>query len=400
MLRQFPVLLGAVSAVSSRTIPEKRLDNGVGRTPALGWNSWNQGGCNAATAEIVLNTAQAFIDLGLKDLGYEYVNIDDCWSTKQRNSTGHLVADPSKFPKGIDGLAREVHDMGLKLGLYGDAGTLTCALYPGSYGSEQKDADTIAAWGVDYWKFDNCLTEQVYTNKGIKSPEYYPIMRDALLKTERPILFSICQWGRDEVWTWGGKVGNSWRMSEDITNNWASVSSIAARAATMHEHAAPGEFNDLDMMELGNGVLTEPEERAHFGLWAIMKSPIIMGTDMTNLAESTLEIIKNKGILAINQDPLGKAATTFTPRGQPGPVSGKLYKYYAGPLSDGVVVGLVAADGAETLTVNFSDVPGLGEGSFAWTELYSGRTGTGTSVSQELDTHDMAVFKVVVTDAE
>jgi alpha-galactosidase len=182
----------------------------------------------------VLNTAKAFVDLGLKDLGYTYVNIDDCWSTKQRNSTGHLVADPAKFPKGIDGLAREVHG--------------TCALYPGSYGSEQKDADTLAAWGVDYWKHDNCLTEQVYTNKGIKSPQYYPIMRDALLKTNRPILFSICQWGRDEVWTWGSKVGNSWRMSEDITNNWASVASIAARAATMHQYAAPGGFNDLDMM--------------------------------------------------------------------------------------------------------------------------------------------------------
>ena len=168
---------------------------------------------------MVLNTAKAFADLGFKDLGYVYVNIDDCWSTKQRNSTGHLVADPAKFPKGIDGLAREVHSMGLKLGLYGDAGTLMCALYPGSYGSEQKDADTLAAWGVDYWKFDNCLTEQVYTNKGIKSPQYYPTMRDALLKTGKPILFSLCQWGRDEVWTWAGKVGNSWRMSEDIQNN-------------------------------------------------------------------------------------------------------------------------------------------------------------------------------------
>ncbi|KAH6627708.1 glycoside hydrolase superfamily [Chaetomium tenue] len=395
MLTRLSVLLGAVSAVSSRTVPEKRLDNGVGRTPALGWNSWNQGGCKAATAAVVLNTAQAFIDLGLKDLGYTYVNIDDCWSLGQRNSSGHLVADPAKFPQGIDGLARAVHAKGLKLGLYGDAGTLTCALYPGSYGSEQKDADTIAAWGVDYWKFDNCLTEQVYTNKGIKSPQYYPIMRDALLKTGKPILFSLCQWGRDEVWTWGGKVGNSWRMSEDITNDWASVASIAARAATMHEYAAPGEFNDLDMMELGNGVLTEAEERAHFGLWAIMKSPIIMGTDMTKLKESTLKVIKNKGILAINQDPLGKAATTFTPKGQAGPVSGKLYKYFAGPLSDGVVVGLVAADGAATLSVNFSDVPGLGEGSFEWTELYSGKTGTGTSVSQQLGAHDMAVFKVV-----
>ena len=208
----------------------------------------NQAQCNAATAAVALKTANAFIDLGLKDLGYIYVNIDDCWSLKNRNSTGHLVADPAKFPKGMDGLAKEIHAMGLKLGLYGDAGTLTCAGYPGSYQSEQKDADTLAAWGVDYWKFDNCLTEKPYTNSGIKSNQYYPKMSDALLKTGKPILFSICQWGRDEVWTWGAKVGNMWRMSPDIQNSWSSVASIAAKAATIHEYSGPGGFNDLDMM--------------------------------------------------------------------------------------------------------------------------------------------------------
>ncbi|KAH8890710.1 glycoside hydrolase [Thozetella sp. PMI_491] len=388
------VLALAIPGASSLSVREKMLENGVGRTPALGWNSWNQGGCKAATESVVLNTAKAFTELGLKDLGYIYVNIDDCWSMKQRNSTGHLVPDPTKFPRGIDGLAKEIHGMGLKLGLYGDAGTLTCAGYPGSYGSEQKDADTLAAWGVDYWKFDNCLTERPYTNKGIKSNVYYLTMRDALLKTGRPILYSICQWGRDEVWTWAGEVGNSWRMSPDITNNWSSVASIAGKAASIYMYSAPGRFNDLDMMELGNNVLTEAEERAHFGLWAIMKSPIIMGTDMTKLKASTLQIIKNKAILAINQDPLGSAATTFTPKHQMAANSTKLSKYFAGPLSDGIVVGIVAADGPETLTVNFTDVPGLGVGSFAWTELYSGRDGVGTSVSQKLDTHDMAIFKV------
>jgi len=138
--------------------------------------------------------------------------------------------------------------MGLKLGLYGDAGLLTCAGYPGSYSYSQKDADTIAAWGIDYWKFDNCLTEKPYTNQGIKAKDYYPIMRDAILKTKKPILYSICQWGRDEVWTWGPKTGNSWRMSEDIQNSWASVAGIATIAARIWEYSAPGGFNDLDMM--------------------------------------------------------------------------------------------------------------------------------------------------------
>ena len=148
----------------------------------------------------------------------------------------------------MDGLAKEVHDMGLKLGLYGDAGTLTCAGYPGSYSHEKQDAETIAAWGVDYWKFDNCLSEVPYTSKGITADKYYPIMRDALLSVSRPIVYSICQWGRNSPWTWGPKVGHSWRMSEDIQNNWASVSGIAAKAATIYQYSAPGGFNDLDMM--------------------------------------------------------------------------------------------------------------------------------------------------------
>ncbi|KAK1830493.1 glycoside hydrolase superfamily [Podospora conica] len=389
-------LLGlAVTGASSHSPNQRRLENGVGRTPALGWNSWNQAKCNAATAAVALTTARAFVSLGLLDLGYTYINIDDCWSTRQRNATGHLVADPTKFPSGIDGLAREIHAMGLRLGLYGDAGLLTCAGFPGSYGHEQRDADTIAAWGVDYWKFDNCLTEEPYTNRGVKSYEYYPVMRDALERTGRPVLYSICQWGRDEVWKWGRGVGNLWRVTEDITNDWASVASIAARAAAMSEWAGPGGFNDLDMMQLGNGKLTEAEERAHFGLWAIMKSPIILGTDMSKLKESTLKIIRNKGILAINQDPLGAAATTYAPIGHPAPVPGKLYKFYVGPLSDGVVIGMVAADGPEKLTVYLREIPGLGMGAFEWTELFTGRTGMGTTVSADLENHDMAVFKIV-----
>lgn len=142
---------------------------------------------------------------------------------------------------------RDVHNLGLKLGLYGDAGTQTCSGFPGSYGNEQKDADTLAAWGVDYWKFDNCKTE-VYTSKGMKSPQYYPIMRDALQRTGKPIFFSMCQWGQDNVWEWGASVGNSWRIPGDITNNWGSVVSIAAQAATLSQYAAPSGFNDLDMM--------------------------------------------------------------------------------------------------------------------------------------------------------
>ncbi|PVI05616.1 glycoside hydrolase family 27 protein [Periconia macrospinosa] len=379
---------------------QKRLPNGLGKTPALGWNSWNQAGCNAATAEVALRTAKAFVDLGLKDVGYTYVNIDDCWSTMSRNSAGELVPDPAKFPQGMKAVADQIHDMGLKFGLYGDAGIKTCAGYPGSEGHEEQDAKQLAEWGIDYWKHDNCFTPcngpvvQTCPNPAGNTKTWYVKMRDALEKSGSPIFYSLCNWGRDEVWTWGAEVGNSWRMSVDNWGGWEDVVRIASSAAPIANYSAPGGFNDLDMMIVGNGKLTAAEERTHFGIWAIAKSPIILGTDVTRMSDELLKVVKNKGLIEINQDSLGKAATTFQPSGAAAPVNGQLYPYWAGPLSDGVVVALVAPSGAQTYSVNFSDVPGLGSGTFSWTELYSGRTGSGTSVSEDLGQHDIAVFKV------
>lgn len=218
---------------------------------ALAWTDRlvkNQGFCDAATANIALNTAKAFVSLGLKDVGYQYVNIDDCWSLKSRDSAGRLVPDPNKWPQGIKAVTDQIHNMGLKFGLYGCAGRQTCAGYPGSQGHEAQDAKSLADWGVDYWKHDNCWTGTGFNNPGANTQTYYPTMRDALANSGRNIFFSMCQWGRDNVWTWGANVGNSWRMSDDIQNNWNSVASIAAEAATISQYAAPGGFNDLDMM--------------------------------------------------------------------------------------------------------------------------------------------------------
>lgn len=175
----------------------------------------------------------------------------------------------------------------------------------------------------------------------------------------------------------------------DISSNWNSVAQIAANNAGIASYAQPGGFNDFDMMEIGNAGLTTAEERAHFGLWAISKSPLILGCDLTKISASSLAIITNKAVIAINQDSLGKAATYFQPAGQPAPVTGQLYPYWAGPISDGVVIGLVAASGAAALKINFSDVPGLGSGAYSWTELYGGTSGTGTAVSTTLASHDM-----------
>jgi len=382
---------------------QPRLDNGLGRTPALGWNSWNAFQCNGGSASAAMTAANQLVNLGLKPLGYVYVNIDDCWSSKQRNSAGQLVPDPSKWPSGIQATINQIHGMGLKFGLYGDAGTMTCAGWPGSKGHETQDAALLSSWGVDYWKYDNCYTQcngQVPQTCWIArdTKSWYTTFSNALKAQSHPILYSMCSWGLDSVWTWGNAVGNSWRMSGDIQNNWGSVSSIAHTAAGISQYSQPGGFNDLDMLQIGNGGLSEAEERAHFGLWAIAKSPIIIGTNLANIKTSSLNILKNSAIIAINQDSLGKAAKYFTPSGQSGP-GNSLYPYWAGPLSDGVVVGIVASNGALNYNVNFASVPGLGSGTYNWKELYSGKTGSGTSISGSLSTHDMAVYKITTGTA-
>ncbi|KAK6850187.1 glycoside hydrolase family 27 protein [Apiospora arundinis] len=402
MYSQVLLALPALVLAAPAAEIDKRLDNGLGRTPALGWNSWNVGGCQYANADTALKTAKLFVSLGLKDAGYQYVNIDDCWSTMNRNSSGYLVPDPNKFPKGMKALADEIHGMGLKFGLYGCAGSKTCAGYPGSLGHEKEDAKALASWSVDYWKHDACYLP---CNNGQSpqtcwDPNYYETFRDALASSGGKIFYSMCEWGRNSVWTWGNSVGNSWRMSGDIANNWNSVASIAATAGGIAQYAQPGGFNDLDMMEIGNGALNENEERAHMGIWALAKSPIILGTDLSKIKTSSLNILKNKAILAINQDPLGKAAGYFRPSGAAAPVNGQLYPYWAGPLSDGVVVGVVAAGGASTLSFKFADVPGLGgSGSYSWTELWTGTTGSGNAVTTSLASHDMRVYKVTKTSS-
>lgn len=212
------------------------------------------GGCTYANADTALKTAKLFVSLGLKDAGYQYVNIDDCWSTMNRNSSGYLVPDPNKFPKGMKALADEIHGLGLKLGLYGCAGTKTCAGYPGSWGHEKEDARALASWSVDYWKHDACYTPcngqnpQTCWDPNVNPRAWYETFRDALANSGGEIFYSMCEWGRNSVWTWGANVGNSWRMSGDIANNWNSVAGIAATAGGIAQYAAPGGFNDLDMM--------------------------------------------------------------------------------------------------------------------------------------------------------
>ena len=274
------------------------LDNGLGRTPQMGWNSWNKFGCNI-NEELIKNTIDTLNSSGLIEAGYKYINLDDCWQNS-RDENGTIVPDESTFPNGIKPLVDYAHSKGLLFGLYSDAGTKTCAGRPGSLGYEDIDAQTYADWGVDYLKYDNCY------NEGKSSLERYPLMRDALNKTGRPIFYSLCQWGEEDVPTWGKGVANSWRTTGDISDNWNSMISIIDINDKSYQYAGPGGWNDPDMLEVGNGGMTIEEYKTHFGLWAISKAPLLIGCDITNMNNETKEILTNPEVIAINQDSLGE----------------------------------------------------------------------------------------------
>ncbi|RKN35889.1 glycoside hydrolase family 27 protein [Streptomyces hoynatensis] len=268
----------------------------------MGFNDWNAFGCDVSDG-LIRGIADALVATGLREAGYEYVNIDDCWSLHERDAQGRLVADPEKFPEGIEGTADYVHGLGLKLGLYADAGTLTCADYPGSLGYEEIDARTFAEWGVDYLKYDNC------DNQGDGSQEdaraRYQAMEDALDATGRPIVYSICEWGRTRPWEWAGDVGHLWRSTTDIKDTWGAVESIIAQNVHYAAAAGPGHWNDPDMLEVGNGGMTGTEYRTHFSMWAVMAAPLLIGTDLRTASRETLDILGNRDVIAVDQDPLG-----------------------------------------------------------------------------------------------
>ncbi len=282
------------------------LDNGLALTPPMGWNSWNKFGCKDINENVVHQAADAMAGTGMKDAGYQYVVIDDCWQIS-RDANGNIVPDPERFPSGIKALADYIHGKGLKFGIYSDSGTKTCAGRPGSWGYEFQDARQWAAWGADYVKYDWC-------NNGKQNSEAaYTLMRDALVKTGRPIVFSICEWGSTKPWLWAKDVGNLWRSTGDIVDCWEckkdwgglSWTKILDLESGLESYAGPGHWNDADMLEVGNGGLTNTEARAHFSMWAMLASPLMAGNDIRNMAPETKEILLNKDVIAVDQDSLG-----------------------------------------------------------------------------------------------
>lgn len=334
----------SATATSSSSTRRSLLSNGLAMTPAMGWNSWNHFACNVSE-KLIKETADALVSTGLSKLGYQYVNIDDCWAEINRDDKGYLVPKKSTFPSGMKALADYIHSKGLKLGIYSDAGYYTCSkTMPGSLGHEDKDAKTFASWGVDYLKYDNCNTD------GSKPAVRYPIMTNALMKAGRPIYFSLCEWGDMHPALWGGMLGNSWRTTNDITDTWESMVSRADQNEVYAEYARPGGWNDPDMLEVGNGGMTKNEYITHFSIWAISKAPLLIGCDVNNMTKETMEILGNKEVIAVNQDKLGIQAKKVRMLGD--------LEVWAGPLSNyrAVVLLVNRSTRRDSITAHWDDI--------------------------------------------
>ncbi len=300
-------LMVAVWAIISLTAFAQKAEN-LALTPPMGWNSWNTFGTNI-NEQLVMEIADAFVDLGLRDAGYEYLVLDDGWMAKERDENNNLVPDPKKFPNGMKKVVDYVHSQGLKFGIYNCAGSKTCAGYPGSRGFEYQDAKLYAEWGVDFLKYDWCNSENLNA-KGA-----YQTMRDALAATGRPILFSICEWGDNDPWKWGEEMGHMWRVTGDIINCWdcevghgtwssMGVWPIIRLRKDIRKYSGPGHWNDFDMMEVGNG-MSDAEDRVHFTMWCMLASPLIMGNDLRSASKETIKTLTSKEVVAVSQDKLG-----------------------------------------------------------------------------------------------
>jgi alpha-galactosidase len=338
------ILLASVAGAQGPVVASaKDIDvaGALAQTPPMGWNSWNHF-AGKVTEQDVKDAADALVVSGMRDAGYVYVNVDDTWEG-ERDAQGVLHTN-SKFPD-MKGLGDYIHARGLKFGIYSSPGPRTCAGYVASYAHEQQDADLYASWGVDYLKYDLCSFGTLMEAARDEHPDdpdignrmmkaAYVKMRAALDKTGRPIVLSLCQYGWDDVWTWGASVGgNLWRTTGDIEDNWARMSTIGFSQGVIAHYAGPGHWNDPDMLEVGNGGMSTEEYRTHMSLWALLAAPLLAGNDLSKMTPETKSILMNKAVISIDQDKLGVQATRMRKDGD--------VEIWTKPLSGGAVaVGL------------------------------------------------------------
>lgn len=381
-----------ISAVAASTAPAQ-ADQAGPPLPQMGFNNWNSTHCRDEFDEAMIRgIADKFISLGLRDAGYRYVNIDDCWANWQRDKDGHMQANPKRFPGGIKALADYIHQRGLKFGLYSSAGTSTCEPlqenrgFPGGLGHEKQDAATFASWDVDYLKYDNC------NNQKVDARQRYTAMAEALRATHRPIFYSVCEWGENKPWLWAGKPpveAGSWRSTGDISDNYASMLKIFKENVVLDRYARPGHWNDPDMLEVGNGGMTDIEYRSHFSLWSIMAAPLLIGTDLRTIKPDALQILLNKEVIAVDQDALG--------------VQGKQVRDTDGvhvivkPLKDGsrAVAVFNETDAAREVAVNAAELGLKAGGSYNVRDLWEHtQAKSDGSIKLSLLAHATAIYRI------
>ena len=358
--RWLAIIAGIVTLLSS---PAFALDAGLARTPPMGWNSWHHFGCDVSEA-LIRETADALVASGMRDAGYQYVVVDDCWQVG-RAADGTILADPARFPSGMRALADYVHARGLKFGLYSDVGGGTCQGRPGSLGHEAQDAQTYAGWGVDFLKYDWCHSQ------GLDAPAAYARMREALVATGRPILFSICEWGLSQPAHWAAGIGEMWRTTGDIGDAFdreplhpsgrdvgvassipiemnMGVLQVLDRQAGLARFAGPGGWNDPDMLNVGNRGMNLDEQRAQMALWAILAAPLIAGNDVRAIAPEVRAILTDRELIAIDQDPAGHAGERVRRFGD--------IDIWARPLADGGTAVALLNRGTEPLEISVDPV--------------------------------------------
>ncbi|HEY2016087.1 MAG TPA: glycoside hydrolase family 27 protein, partial [Bryobacteraceae bacterium] len=322
-----PATLPARPAPVSLPMPETAVKyNGQAKTPPMGWNSWNKFR-NQVSDKMIREMADAIVSSGMAKAGYVNVNIDDTWESATRDANGNIGTN-NKFPD-MKALAAYVHSKGLKLGIYSSPGPKTCAGYLGSYQHEEQDAKTFASWGIDYLKYDWCSASQVYDNSQATMAAAYAKMGNALLHSGRTIVYSLCQYGENDVGEWGAKVGgNLWRTTGDISDRWQSMDDIGFNKQPGREkYAGVGHWNDPDMLEIGNGGMTDTEYQTHMSLWCILAAPLLAGNDIRDMKPGIAEILMNKEVIAVDQDRLGKQGVRVAKEGN--------LEVWAKPLADG-----------------------------------------------------------------
>jgi alpha-galactosidase len=320
-------------------------DNGLARTPPMGWNSWNCFHLDISDA-MIREIADAMVETGMRDAGYVYLNIDDGWQG-ERDENGVLHPN-ERFPD-LKALGDYVHGKGLKLGIYSSPGPRTCGNKEGSYGHEEQDAGMFAEWGIDYLKYDWCGAFRIYENHEMQA--VYQKMGSILRETGRPIVYSLCQYGMEEVWTWGADAGgNLWRTTGDIADTWESMEKIGFDQGALAEWAGPGHWNDPDMLEVGNGGMSGTEYRTHMSLWSLLAAPLLAGNDLRDMSQETLDLLTNPEVIAIDQDPLGRQARRVFQEDET--------EVWARPLADGrVAAGLFnRGDEPSSVTARWADL--------------------------------------------